>query len=481
MPYYHPFLPIKKTIRLPEYDYIGITELEQTIIDTPCFQRLRRIRQSPGVSMVYPGSSHSRFEHSLGAMHLAGEATTHIILNLKNKGDVVLPIAKLLSSSEITRTSQLIQIARLGGLLHDVGHGPLSHTFETFLEMSNIKWAHENLSLEIIWKKLKPFFLNTKVNSYKVDVREIMSLLCDYNWDGDKVRLTVDVIKILKSIGLKTADIGFMEKFLKNNWFLNQIIKGEPYNADRFNYLILDSNRTGAIEYGSIDVQRLLQNLTLNNNSITLFENGKNAAKRFFEAYCHMYKSVYQHKTAYGADLHFALCMVRAAKYNQFFKKLSMTPPTMNDVLNLYDDVIFHELIKTKPMGVDKKLISDFLHRKILVPAYETYDPEFVEIVDKRGGEKKFIQEIRKKAVLPSNTLIIIRYVKEKKATVAPPSIRTLKRLGFLNKKTGELLPLDPDPNVLAAFEVKTLYRVYTIKDKKIKEKVSKAIKSLLR
>ena len=72
LPLYHPFLTILKTIRLPEYGYIGITELEEKIIDTYYFQRLRRIRQSPGVSLAYPGASHSRFEHSLGAMHIAG-------------------------------------------------------------------------------------------------------------------------------------------------------------------------------------------------------------------------------------------------------------------------------------------------------------------------------------------------------------------------------------------------------------------------
>lgn len=70
-----------KSIRLPEYGYIGITKLENEIIDTAEFQRLCRIRQNPGVYMVFPGASHSRFEHSLGAMHIAGEASTYIILN----------------------------------------------------------------------------------------------------------------------------------------------------------------------------------------------------------------------------------------------------------------------------------------------------------------------------------------------------------------------------------------------------------------
>ncbi|MEM3172893.1 MAG: HD domain-containing protein, partial [Candidatus Nitrosotenuis sp.] len=257
MPAYHTFLKIVKNMKLPEYGYIGLTELEVSIIDTYFFQRLRRIRQSLGVSLVYPGASHTRFEHSIGAMHLAGEAAIHLILNSKGK-DTHPVIEYFKTEDDRKKTSQLVQIARLGALLHDVGHGPLSHTFEYFLKFCNVTWTHENLSMEIIYKKLKQFFDNKSKNPYGVDVRHVISLLCDLKREAKKISIKADAKSFLKSIGLVDDDISFMEEFLSKNWFLNHIIKEDPYNVDRFNYLILDSNRSGAIDYGSIDFQRLI-------------------------------------------------------------------------------------------------------------------------------------------------------------------------------------------------------------------------------
>ena len=76
MPLRHAFLQFKKAIRLSEYDYIGLREQELFVVDTFESQRLRRIRQTPGVSLVYPGANHARFEHSLGVAYLAREAAT---------------------------------------------------------------------------------------------------------------------------------------------------------------------------------------------------------------------------------------------------------------------------------------------------------------------------------------------------------------------------------------------------------------------
>src|SRR3712207_4455043 len=153
MPIYHPLLNFKKNIRLPEYGYIGITELEEKLIDTKFFQRLRRIRQSPGVYMVFPGSSHSRFEHSLGSMYIAGEAAIHIILNSKNhvKSTSIIDIINSIDAK--TEIIKQVQVTRLAALLHDVGHAPFSHTFEEFLKFVNpySDWKHETLGLEILY------------------------------------------------------------------------------------------------------------------------------------------------------------------------------------------------------------------------------------------------------------------------------------------------------------------------------------------
>ncbi len=106
-----PFLDIVD----PIHNFIRVYETELKIIDSPIFQRLRRIRQLSGAHLTYPSAQHSRFEHSLGVMHIAGQAANA----LKEKG--------LLNPDQI-------QNIRLAALLHDVGHGPFSHLFEEVLQ-----------------------------------------------------------------------------------------------------------------------------------------------------------------------------------------------------------------------------------------------------------------------------------------------------------------------------------------------------------
>ncbi|MCE5252156.1 HD domain-containing protein, partial [bacterium] len=96
-------------IRDPIHGFIGISELERKIIDTEIFQRLRRIKQLALAYLVYPGALHTRFEHSLGVLNIAGK------------------IAEKLFNEGVIKNQDNVQIIRLAALLHDLGHGPFSH------------------------------------------------------------------------------------------------------------------------------------------------------------------------------------------------------------------------------------------------------------------------------------------------------------------------------------------------------------------
>src|SRR5271157_4560944 len=104
-------------IKDPLYGYIRLTEIERNVIDTLAVQRLRRIRQLAGAEFVYPAANHTRFEHVLGAMYLAGVVADNLPVDLS-------PNEK--------------QKIRLAALLHDVGHAPFSHLFEPML----LKFLH---------------------------------------------------------------------------------------------------------------------------------------------------------------------------------------------------------------------------------------------------------------------------------------------------------------------------------------------------
>jgi len=101
-------------IKDPVHGYVYITEVEKKLIDSYPFQRLRRLRQLAGSEFVYSGANHTRFEHCIGVMHLAGKLS-------ENQN-----LSQYLSDDEI-------QIVRMASLLHDVGHGPFSHIFEYLL------------------------------------------------------------------------------------------------------------------------------------------------------------------------------------------------------------------------------------------------------------------------------------------------------------------------------------------------------------
>ena len=193
----------------PIHRYIRFTELEREIIDTPVFQRLRKIRQLAGAHLVYPSAQHTRFEHSLGTMHLAGLAGQ-----------------TLLDKGYIEKKDQLEGL-RLAALLHDIGHGPFSHLFEEVLIGKGISTSsHENMGKKIIRETI------------------IKDILEKYGYDSDYI-----------------CNLSFGESPIM---FYNEIIAG-GLSSDIMDYLPRDSFFTG-VEYGKIDYYRLISSLEVLSN-----------------------------------------------------------------------------------------------------------------------------------------------------------------------------------------------------------------------
>ncbi len=189
-------------IRDPVHGYIKIKEEERAIIDSPFVQRLRRIHQLAGAYMVYPGGVHSRFEHVLGTMHVAGL----IAESLADKVDL---------------GEEQIQELRLAALLHDVGHGPFSHLFEEVLT-DKTGLSHEDMSQRIVLES---------------DIRGIL----------ERYSISASAMSKL-CIGKQ-----------KTHPFMNEVIAG-GLSADIMDYLLRDSYFTG-VEYGKVDIHRVIDSL----------------------------------------------------------------------------------------------------------------------------------------------------------------------------------------------------------------------------
>lgn len=225
-----------KIINDPVYGFIQIPEgILLNLVNHPYFQRLSRIKQVSLTHYVYPGAHHTRFQHALGALHLMQEA----LFILKSKGVSI-------TSSE--QTAACIAI-----LLHDIGHGPFSHTLENTL----IKVSHEKLSLA---------FMETLNQEFKGQLTEAIAIF----------------------------------KRTHPKYFLSQLVSGQ-LDMDRLDYLSRDSFFTGVTE-GVVGYSRIIKMLSVIEGELVVEEKGIYSLEKFLIARRLMYWQVYLHKTVLAAE-----------------------------------------------------------------------------------------------------------------------------------------------------------------------------------
>jgi HD superfamily phosphohydrolase len=242
-------------IKDPVHGYVYISEAEKEIIDSFAMQRLRRLRQLAGSEYVYPGANHTRFEHCVGVMFLAGK-----VMENPNLSRIV--------------TDEEADMVRLAGLLHDVGHGPFSHVFEHLL-IRDLEKTHENITSWIIAES------------------EL----------GDKI----------KKIGYKTEDIaklavGKLHKPGKAYW--DQIISS-GVDVDKQDFIVRDTYHTGA-EYGFIDVFRLIHALDVLGEDLAVELGALSALEAFMIARIESFKSIYFHRVGRAGQIMLAMAMEKA-------------------------------------------------------------------------------------------------------------------------------------------------------------------------
>ncbi len=226
----------------PIHDFIRVYDHELAIIDNPIFQRLRRIRQLSGAHLTYPAAQHTRFEHSLGVMHIASQAGH----TLHEKG--------ILKSDDI-------ETLRLSDLLHDIGHGPFSHLFEEIIQEKKI--SHEDFGKEIILKS------------------EIGDSLSKNGFDK----------KLITKIAFGDSKFQYM----------NEIVSG-ALSADMMDYLLRDAYFTGA-EHARIDHKRITQSLDVHKKKLALERSALYSFESMMHSRYQMFKAVYFHKTVRSAEV----------------------------------------------------------------------------------------------------------------------------------------------------------------------------------
>jgi HD superfamily phosphohydrolase len=242
-------------IKDPVHGFVYVTEAEREIIDSYPVQRLHRLRQLAGAEFVYPGANHTRFEHSIGVMYLAG-------LLSENPN-----LSKHLSKDEI-------QTIRIAALLHDVGHGPFSHIFEHLLTKF-LKKTHEDMTTWVIQES------------------ELSDIINRLGYDPDVIA--------------KLA-VGSLHK--PGKAFIDQIIRSSV-DVDKLDFVVRDTHHTGA-EYGYVDIFRLIHMLDILDENLAVNLGALSALESFMLARIESFKSIYFHRVGRAAQIMIAMAIEKA-------------------------------------------------------------------------------------------------------------------------------------------------------------------------
>lgn len=372
-------------IRDPIHGLIEYNPTEEKLINTRVFQRLRNVKQLALASYVYPGAHHTRFEHCIGAMHLAG---------------------KVAKTQKVNLNKDATRIVRLAALLHDIGHGPFSHVSEQILE----KYSPEEV-----------------VKKYHADnAHELMSIMLIShktikNIIGDDV---TEVTKLLQ----------------KGNRSVEKDVVSGPLDVDKLDYLQRDSYFAG-VRYGVFDLDKVIESLTpvsISRDTVTLgiSEEGLYAVEQLLLAKYHMNVQVYRHRVRRITDA----MLVRGIElaHDEGLSEIKGlfsicdSDEYINSYIN-YNDEVLSRIIIEKSKGYASEYFHRIIDRKLLKEVFSVNidtssfsDPVIISNISNLTKEQ--ISRIEQKAVKLysfKENIIHTKMVIVDKQTISNPTFKS--------------------------------------------------------
>lgn len=298
----------EKTIHDPIHGSLRVGGPYLDLLDTPEMQRLRGIRQLGMAHLVFPGGNHSRFEHSLGVLHLVRKFGE---LHGLEEGELLL--------------------LGTAALLHDVGHPPFSHTLEALM-LEKLGKNHVKMGCELVEGKVS--FLREE----------------EEGWGGN-------LPERLEKWGIKPKEVVSLLRKKHRRRYLVELLSSEV-DLDQMDFLLRDAHFTG-VALGMIDVERLLGTLVIRGNHLMILSKGVEAVEGMLTARALMYSSVYFHPTVRTAELMLANAVEWSIREGK--------SPT-----ELYAKTDGELLEELKRMGgYGREMVLRLKYRRLFKPAYQ--------------------------------------------------------------------------------------------------------------
>jgi uncharacterized protein len=416
-----------KSIRCPLYGFIDLTKTETSVLDTAAMQRLARIKQLSHSYIVYPGAVHTRLEHSLGTLHVAGKICENLELSSDEK-----------------------QVVRLAALLHDIGQGPFSHIWEEPMRWINgPKFSHEEVTKLLIDKE--PEIVNA-LGGFKSDVLKVFTedSLC-----SDIISSSIDADKL---------------DYLRRDSYHTGVSYGR-FDFDRVMHTICKISEPERDYLG-------------------ISEKGKEAIENYRLARYAMHTQVYEHHTRIIADNMF-LKAVKLALTNGCIKTSALDISDKDFLQNYIqmDDFFIQHLILQSNDTVIRDLIGRIRRRKLMkraldIPLNKAGIPDAIKRqhitkLDRKQTEEIEIEIADAVGIDPAYVIVHIQNIKIKLYDRFWETIEKREKPIYVKDKDESVTPLDEEsPFSLLSNQINSLY---VFCPEEYKEKVRSVAKEKLK